>query len=461
MPMANRFPTPSAPESESIFSVSNLNKRARSLLESNFPAVAVEGEISNLATPASGHWYFTLKDRQSQIRCAMFRNRNQLLRFKPRNGMQLIVRGKLSIYEGRGDYQLISEGMEEAGDGALRRAFEELKAKLNAEGLFDEENKQEIGSDFQHIGIITSATGAAVKDIVSVFNRRFPAIRLTLFPVAVQGADAPLEIANAINLANTLRQKLQLEALIVGRGGGSLEDLQAFNDETVARAIFDSELPITSAVGHEIDFTIADFVADLRAPTPSAAAELMSPDQEDTLEYIHGYQQQLQQIITSKIQEISKQVIALKRHLKRPDRRLQQHAQTLDRLEAQMERAIKLHIQHSNKEIQVRHRALNARAPMTTLTNFKRRLQITFNRMQQGINVDMEKSRQQLAELTRGLNAVSPLQVLSRGYSITYDVDGNVIRQSTAVNIGDQIQSTMVDGKISSTVTEIKAQELD
>lgn len=456
--MAKLSSTPLSSNSESIYSVSHLNKLARSLLESNFPAVAVEGEISNLATPASGHWYLTLKDKHSQIRCAMFRNRNQLLRFRPSNGMQVIVRGRLSIYEGRGDYQLIAEGMEEAGDGALRRAFEELKAKLQAEGLFDESNKREVGTDHRHIGLITSATGAAVKDMVSVFKRRFPAIRLTVIPVAVQGTDAPAEIVSAIQTANALAEKLELDALIVGRGGGSLEDLQAFNEESVARAIFDSELLITSAVGHEIDFTIADFVADLRAPTPSAAAELMSPDQEDTQEYILGYKQQFLQFVSSKIQEQRKNLQWLHRQLKRPDRKLQQHAQTLDRLESQMERVMQQRIQVGKREVVLQRRALFASAPMTTLKTFNGQLQASLTRMRNGMNVQLEKRMQHVAELVRGLNAVSPLQVLARGYSITYDAQGNVVRQGKQVQVGDEIVSTLAEGQISSSVTKIKEQ---
>jgi exodeoxyribonuclease VII large subunit len=227
---------------ENILSVSSLNRMARSLLESNFPAVIVEGEISNLALPSSGHWYLTLKDKSSQIRCAMFINRNRMVRFKPQNGNQIIVRGRLSIYEGRGDYQLLLDGMEEAGDGALQRAFEQLKAKLLGEGLFADTQKQTMLSHYRHVGVITSATGAAIQDILSVFARRFPATRITLLPVAVQGRDAADEIVSAIQLANKLTEKLGIEALIIGRGGGSLEDLQAFNEERVARAIFASDL---------------------------------------------------------------------------------------------------------------------------------------------------------------------------------------------------------------------------
>lgn len=440
------------PSRDSVLSVSSLNKLARSLLESNFPAVAVEGEISNLVVPASGHMYLTLKDKNAQIRCAMFRNRNQMLRFRPKDGMQVVVRGRLSIYEGRGDYQLIADAMEEAGDGALRRAFEELKAKLNAEGLFDEAHKQEVHDGFRHIGIITSRTGAAIRDMVSVFGRRFPSTRLTLFPVAVQGADAASSIVAAIALANRLKDKLRLEALIVGRGGGSLEDLQAFNEEVVARAIFGSELPVTSAVGHEIDFTIADFVADLRAPTPSAAAELMSPDIGDTIQHLDSCALELRQRVSGRIAEAQKDLNWLRRQLKRPDRRLQDHAQTLDRLENQLQRGIRNVVSTRLAELLQRHRALVASSPSNRLLNTRQKLQGLSKQLHQGTSNILQRRNGRLGELARSLNAVSPLQVLARGYSITATESGQILRSIRTINAGDRIVSTLADGKVTATV---------
>ena len=358
---------PSADQQETVLSVSNLNKMARGLLESNFPAVAVKGEISNLATPASGHWYLTLKDKTSQLRCAMFAGRNRFVRFKPQNGNQIIVWGKLSIYEGRGDYQLIVDSMEEAGDGALRRAFEDLKRKLQAEGLFSEEHKQEIYSYYDHIGVITSSSGAVIQDILSVFERRFPATKITLFPVAVQGADAPGEIIRAIELANQHQQKLGIEALIVGRGGGSLEDLQAFNEESVARAIFYSELPITSAVGHEVDFTIADFVADLRAPTPSAAAEQMSPHQAEYFDTFVAYRENLASKLRAILSQATQNLHWLAKQLKRPDRRLQELAQNLDRLENQLQLAILNQIALQNLELKHLRQGMLSNSPINRI----------------------------------------------------------------------------------------------
>lgn len=439
----------------SVLSVTSLNRLARDLLESNFPAVIVEGEISNLSQPSSGHWYLTLKDKSSQIRCAMFTNRNRLVRFKPQNGNQIIVKGRLSIYEGRGDYQLIVDSMEVAGDGALRRAFEELKAKLHAEGLFDPASKQAIRSRYDHIGVITSPTGAAIQDILSVFARRFPATRITLIPVAVQGKDAPDAIVRAIRLANQLRDKLQLQALIVGRGGGSLEDLQAFNEEAVARAIFASTLPITSAVGHEIDFTIADFVADLRAPTPSAAAEQMSPDQQEYVDTFHGYQAQFTNLITQQLRQSGQQLTWLLRQLKHPGRRLQEQAQQLDRLELQLQRALRNRLLTQRAELQQLRRSLLASSPLQLLRQSSLTLAHHRQRLQVALKTRIETHRASLAALGRSLSAVSPLQTLARGYSITYDANGEVIRRSDDVIIGSTIVSRLRSGNIKSVVTAV------
>src|SRR5690606_35272474 len=281
-----------------ILSVSQLNRRAKQLLETHLPLLWVEGELSNVSQPSSGHWYFTLKDDQAQVRCAMFRNRNMLVRFKPQQGQQVLVRARVSLYEGRGDYQLIAEHMEEAGTGALQRAFEALKAKLGAEGLFDEARKRPIPTLPRHIGVITSPTGAAIRDVLTVLERRFPSIPVTVIPVAVQGKESAPQIVRALELANRCGL---FDVLLLTRGGGSLEDLWSFNEEAVARAVAASQLPVVCAVGHEVDFSIADFVADLRAPTPSAAAELMTPDGEDWLETFIGYEVMLEDAMERKL----------------------------------------------------------------------------------------------------------------------------------------------------------------
>jgi exodeoxyribonuclease VII large subunit len=456
MPYSQRDKNPyDKDHAENILSVSGLNSMARSLLESNFPAVIVEGEISNLAVPSSGHWYLTLKDKSSQIRCAMFVNRNRMVRFKPENGKQIIVRGRLSIYEGRGDYQLILDGMEEAGDGALQRAFEQLKRKLQDEGLFADENKQEMQSHYQHIGVITSATGAALQDILSVFARRFPATRITLLPAVVQGAGAAAEIVSAIERANTLAEKFGLQALIVGRGGGSLEDLQAFNEEPVARAIFASELPICSAVGHEIDFTIADFVADLRAPTPSAAAELLSPNQEDYFELLFSTSAQFKSAISLAIKQGRQQLTWIAKQLKHPDRRLQEQAQNLDRLDIRLRRAMSSNIASQRTELTQIQRTLSANSPKQLLERNKLRLAAGRGRLDQSLRSVLASRRSSLQTLSRSLNSVSPLSTLARGYSITLDSSANVVRSTEDVKVGATITSRLSEGEIVSTISAI------
>ena len=444
----------SATGTAKVLSVSSLNQMAKSLLEGHFSQVTVEGEISNFANPASGHWYFTLKDQKSQLRCAMFAGRNRLVRFNPKNGDQLIVRGQLSIYPNRGDYQLIVSQMEEAGDGALRRAFEELKQRLRAEGLFDQRHKQEIMEGYHHVGLITSAAGAAICDMVSVFGRRFPATRLTVFPVAVQGAEAPGEISSALALANALTDELGLQALIVGRGGGSLEDLQAFNVESVARAIFASELPVVSAVGHESDFTIADLVADLRAPTPSAAAEVLSPNQLDYLEQLQGLLQRFSNLAGQSLTRRKEQLIWMVRRLRRPDKRLQDHAQTLDRLELQLKRVLRNRLQRATAQLALQQQALVALSPAKKLSQQRTQLTALSQRLAHSGRRHLDQRQKQLVSLSRNLNAVSPLAVLGRGFSISLTDSSQVVRQTADVAPGQTIVTRLADGTIHSSVTE-------
>ena len=356
----------------------------------------------------------------------MFRNSNMSVRFRPRDGMQIIVRGRLSIYEGRGDYQLIASSLEEAGDGALRRRFEMLKQKLSEEGLFASERKRAMPEHVRHIGVVTSATGAVIKDIVSVLGRRFPAIRITLLPVPVQGVDAVPAIVKAIALANKRANELAIDVLIVGRGGGSLEDLQAFNEEAVARAIFESKLPIVSAVGHETDFTIADLVADLRAPTPSAAAELLSPDQDEMLSLFNGYQQLFSKIIKERLQRSSQQLLWLLKQLKHPGRRLQEHAQTLDMLEGRMIRATRQLLSGASRDVLELQRRLQTRSPVHTLRQQGDHLEATLQRLHRGALQRLASQKAQLAQLARSLDGVQ---------------------------VGDNLTTRLADGSISSVVT--------
>lgn len=443
----------SPPATRDVISVTSLNRMARSLLEGHFPNVLVEGEISNLSMPSSGHWYFTLKDEGSQIRCAMFRNRNMMTRFRPRDGMQIVLRGKLSIYEGRGDYQLIGESMEEAGDGALRRRFEMLKEKLAAEGLFAAERKRVLPEHVRHVGVITSATGAVIRDIISVLQRRFPAIVVTLLPVPVQGVEAPAAIVKAINTANR-RSDLGLDVLIIGRGGGSLEDLQAFNEESVARAAAASALPTISAVGHETDFTILDFVADLRAPTPSAAAELISPDRNEMMQMLGGYALVLEKLIRDRLQQHRQQLIWVARHLKHPGRRLQEHAQALDMLEGRLLRATQNRIRHAAHRVEGLQQRLAAQSPQHLIRQFGLRREALLHRLQRSARQLLQDHRQQLARLAHALNSVSPLSTLQRGYSITFDSDGQVLRDAASVAIGSTLVTRLGSGMVHSVVSE-------
>ena len=439
-----------------ILSVSDLNQLARSLLEENFSKVVVEGEISNIAVPSSGHWYLTLKDSKAQIRCAMFSNRNRSVRFKPKNGMAITAYGKLSIYGSRGDYQLIINSMEEAGEGALRRAFDELKSKLLAEGLFAEELKKPVFSNYRHIGVITSKTGAAFQDILSVFSRRSPGTKITLLPVSVQGVEAPPEIVRAIELANKFSSKLGLESLIVARGGGSLEDLQAFNEESVARAISSSQLSVTSAVGHEIDYTIADFVADLRAPTPSAAAEVLSTNQDEYYEYLDNILASLNNRIEDKVNSANQQLDMLSSRLKSPGKKLQEHAQDLHRLESQILLLMKNQINTKQSEIRLLKQSLLGKSPQNKIRWDLSQLESKRTILIKSLSNYIDGNKSVLASLSRSLEAVSPLSTLDRGYSITYGPKLSPLKSANNVKIGDKIRSHLQNGNIESVVSKIE-----
>lgn len=409
----------------------------------------VEGEISNFARPASGHWYLTLKDGQAQVRCAMFRNSNMRVNFKPANGTQVLVRGRVGLYEGRGDYQLIIEHMEEAGYGALQRQFEELKHKLASEGLFDAARKQPMPDSVNHIGVITSPTGAAVKDILSVLKRRFPAIGVSIFPTAVQGEQAAGQIVEAIQTAG---EQGKCDALIVGRGGGSLEDLWPFNEESVARAIFASEIPMISAVGHEIDFTIADFVADLRAPTPSAAAELISPDGEDMLNQFEGFELLLAEAMARKNYLLGQQVSNLYKRLQHPGRKLQEQAQHLDHLDIRLRRAINSKLQQQRYQMDSVQGKLSRVHPADALVSRQQLVAEYLKRMSRGIAQQLETKKIKTAQAMHLLDTVSPLKTLGRGYSIIRDDRGAVVKSVVGVSAGDKLKSQMVDGEICFTV---------
>jgi exodeoxyribonuclease VII large subunit len=435
-----------------IFSISELNQGVRKLLEQNFPLIWVEGEISNLSCPASGHIYFTLKDSQAQVSCAMFKGRNRLLKFKPENGIQVLIRTRVSLYEARGNYQLIAEHMEEAGDGALLRAFEELKIRLAKEGLFDEYLKQTIPELPQCIGVITSATGAAIRDVLSVLARRFPAIPVQLYPVPVQGDAAAPAIVNALQQA---AKRDNCDVLLLVRGGGSLEDLWAFNEASVAYAIAACPLPIISGVGHEVDYTIADFVADHRAPTPSAAAELASPNQQTYLGNYNYYQQRMTQLIREKISQHHKQLSWLQLRLKQrhPASYLEQQSQRLDELQQRLfTRWQYIYREQQHRLAQLTHR-LSTASPRYQIDTDTHRLNELRRNLKQAMQYFLNKKKQQLSALSRTLHAISPLQTLSRGYAIASDNNGATISHYSQVKVGDQLNIRLSEGCIQSTIT--------
>ena len=447
------FSAPPAPPEREVLSVTQLNRRAKQLLETHLPLLWVEGELSNVSIPSSGHWYFTLKDSDAQVRCCMFRNRNTLVRFKPQQGQHVVIRARVSLYEGRGDYQIIAEHMEEAGAGALHRAFDELKAKLAREGLFDEARKRPMPAMPKHIAVVTSPTSAAIRDILHVLERRFASIPVTVIPVAVQGKEAAPQIVKAIELAN--RAGL-FDVVIVGRGGGSLEDLWPFNEEIVARAIAASALPIVSAVGHEVDFTIADFVADLRAPTPSAAAELTTPDGEDWLEKFIGFEVLLEEIMERNFSQWQQKINWLRSRLRHPKDKLEQQSQRLDTLEMRL----KSNIQKTLTSYQNRLHTLVLRQqplhPEVKLSQLKRRFEFAKQQLTRVQRATMADRHQRFTAAVRMLNTLSPLRTLDRGYAlVTHTETQAPITSSKQITPGDKVKTQIADGEFVSVIERI------
>lgn len=442
-----------------VITVSRLNREVRELLEQGMPPVWVEGELSNLARPASGHLYFSLKDDRAQIRCAMFRSRNQLVRFRPENGQQVLVRGRIGLYEPRGDYQLIVESMEEAGDGALRRKFEELRQKLEAEGLFAADRKRALPTLPRRIGVITSPSGAAIRDVLQVLQRRFPAIPVLIYPVPVQGAEAAREIRNM--LAHAVK-RAEVDVLLLTRGGGSLEDLWSFNDEALARAIAACPLPIVSAVGHEVDVTIADLVADQRAPTPSAAAELLSPDGAAWLRQFEAAAERLQFVQERRQQQEAQRLDNLLKRLEQqhPGRRLRDHARRLDELGLRLDQAWRTGQRLRTTALQQAHRRLQAANPARGIAQWRERTRSLERRLQAAQHHQLERSRERLGALARTLETVSPLATVSRGYAIVQRPDdGAVIRNATDLQPGDPFTTRLAHGRIDGRVEQVHDEE--
>ena len=415
----------------------------------------VEGELSNLARPSSGHWYFTLKDDNAQIRCAMFRNRNRGVQFRPENGEQLLVRGRVSLYENRGDYQLIVEHMEPAGLGALQRRFELLKAKLAEEGLFNEDNKRPLPQFARHIGLITSPTGAAVKDVLHVLQRRFPTLPVTIYPTPVQGNAATQGIVDAIALANT---RAECDVIILTRGGGSLEDLWAFNEESVARAIAASTIPVISAVGHETDTTIADFVADVRAPTPSAAAELASPDAEEIAQILRGYNNWFSQQASAMLGTAQEALRNLGLRLRHPSEILEKQGQHLDHLEIRLLKSMQMYLHGKQLGLGNLLSRYHAQSPSAKLVQLSERNSYLQERLHTAIKNSLARKGDEFSAAAGLLQAVSPLNTLERGYAIAQNQAGQVITHIGDTDEQGQISVTVVDGILDCEVQTIRPQ---
>jgi len=440
-----------------ILSVSQLASGVRQTLEENFPLTWVEGEISNLASPASGHIYFSLKDPTAQVRCAMFKMRRRLLDFQPENGMQVLVRAKVGLYEARGDFQLIIEHMEEAGDGAMRREYEALKRRLRNEGLFEASHKKALPKLPKQIGIITSPTGAAIHDMLTVLKRRFPSIPVLIYPVPVQGSTAAKKISKMIHLANA---RNECDVLILGRGGGSLEDLWAFNDEHLAHTIFKSNIPIVSAIGHEVDFTIADFVADVRAPTPSAAVELLSPDRNEWLQQLSSFSRRLISIMQNRLSQDAQRMDWLAQRIASPEQRLQQAALRIKALQQRLLLATNNQLQQRSNQLHLLHSSLLRYTPQQRIVAHQQQQVLLKNRLVQSMQAKLQHNNERLSLLLNTLDAVSPLATLARGYSIARRVDtGELIRDAATIKKGTQIETRLEKGRLLCLVEERQLDE--
>jgi exodeoxyribonuclease VII large subunit len=482
------------PAERAILTPSQLNALARDLLEGSFPLIWVEGELSGVSRPASGHLYFTLKDARAQVRCAFFKPKSQWLKFRPADGVQVLLRARLTVYEARGDYQLVVDSMEEAGQGALQRAFEELKARLAAEGLFEAARKRPLPRYVRRLGLLTSPSGAAVRDVLSILRRRFPLIAAEVLPIPVQGAGAAAQAAQMLGRADASGR---YDVLLLTRGGGSLEDLAAFNDETLARAIAALRTPLVSAVGHEIDFSIADFVADLRAPTPSAAAEILTPDRNELLAVLARRRTQLENCARRQRETRAQRLDQLQQrlHAQRPQARLQRGRERLRDLAARLQRqprGLLSRLQERRAALALRLDRMHPRHRMATLCERGRLLAARLQRMhprqrlralrehgaQLGLRLSRQHPRQrlaalaarlaqagsrqqlltvralenralQLAALGRALNAVSPLATLGRGYALLLDpISGRVLRRIDDIAPGTELDARLVDGVV-------------
>ncbi|MCB1615916.1 MAG: exodeoxyribonuclease VII large subunit [Pseudomonadales bacterium] len=433
---------------QNILTVDQLNRRIRCLLEKEFVRIWVEGEVSNFVQATSGHWYFTLKDASAQIRCVMFKGFNQRISTRPEDGKKVLITGKVSAYENRGDYQILAEHIEQAGQGDLQKAFEQLKSRLQSEGLFDAVFKQRIPPFPQNLAVITSGKGAAIHDIINVLNKRYPVLPITVLPVAVQGKNAAAEISNAIRQANTHC----FDIIILARGGGSMEDLWPFNEEDVARAIFASEIPVVTGIGHETDFTISDFVADLRAPTPSAAAEMISPDQQALSFQLDQLGKKLNKTFSTCIKHKMQLLQIQSNRLVHPGHKIREQSQRLDRQSFALKTAMEKNIVQQKQKLDNLQNQLKNRVPSTDINNYKQTLKLAKRDLGHSIkNLIYDKS-EKLGAMGAILNKISPLGTMQRGYAILTNENNEVLVSVTQVNTSDRITARMANGSLKCTV---------
>ncbi|MBA2780655.1 exodeoxyribonuclease VII large subunit [Billgrantia kenyensis] len=435
------------PPTDNALSVSEVNRRARLLLEQGIGEVWVEGELSGVSRPASGHLYFTLKDASAQLRCALFRNRARFVAAPMRDGDRVRVRGRVSLFEPRGDYQLIAEAVQLAGEGELLAALERLKQRLSAEGVFA--NSRPLPCPPRHLLVLTSPSGAAIRDVLAVLKARWPLARVTLIAVPVQGREAAPALIAALGLLNR-QQALDPEqdVVLMTRGGGSLEDLWAFNDEHLARAIFHSRLPVMSAVGHEVDVTLSDLAADVRAPTPSAAAEMLVPDRRDLARRLTGLESQLQRCAQARLEREAQRLDHLRARLRHPGEVLAQHRRTLGELDARLQRAMRARLAVERQQLTHLQRRTSACHPRREVERAEQRLASLRARLEQATQRELARQRERLGGLARQLQAVSPLAVLGRGYAILQNDEGAVIRRASDTQPGQTLTARLGEGRL-------------
>ncbi|MEM9057500.1 MAG: exodeoxyribonuclease VII large subunit [Pseudomonadota bacterium] len=450
----------SAGRGRNVFTVARLNQEARAALESALGLVWVRGELSNIARPASGHLYFSLKDSRAQVRCAMFRQRNRSLRFRPENGLEVLVRARVGLYEPRGDFQLQVDHMEVGGEGALRLQFDALKTQLADEGLFDPATKKPLPALPTRIGVITSPSGAVIRDILNVLKRRFPSLPVRIYPVAVQGEAAAGQIVAALQRA---ARRQDCDVLVLARGGGSLEDLWPFNEEAVARAVHACPIPVVSAVGHETDVTIADFVADLRAPTPSAAAELIAPDRAELTRKVNALTHRATRAATGSLDRLRERTRWLEGRLQRchPGQRLRTQAQRLDELDARLRRAVTLRLRSARQGADAACARLRRAAPLDRLARGRDRHAAALERLKRAMAQYLDARRARLTLAGRALDSLSPLSTLQRGYAIVTDGGGAIVHDATALAPGDTVNARLARGTVTATVSGVADDDSD